>query len=107
MMLRSERCPCVPPGPPGSSRPGADRPVGGRIAREHLPVDSDRYPTLDGYTVPHFDAKAEANAQFEQLGVSTTFLQTSFNWEYFALGLGPIRGEDGRLVCTVHQMRCG
>ena len=69
--------------------------------REHLPVDSDRYPTLDGYTVPHFDAKAEANAQFEQLGVPTTFLQTSFNWENFALGLGPIRSEDGKLVFTL------
>ncbi len=69
--------------------------------REHLPVDSDRYPALDGYTVPHFDAKAESNAQFEQLGVPTTYLQTSFNWENFALGLGPIRGEDGRLVFTL------
>jgi uncharacterized protein YbjT (DUF2867 family) len=69
--------------------------------RGHLPVGSDRYPTLDGYTVPHFDAKAEANAQFERLGVPTTFLQTSFNWENFAVGLGPIRGEGGRLVLTL------
>jgi uncharacterized protein YbjT (DUF2867 family) len=69
--------------------------------REHLPVDSDRYPTLDGYTVPHFDAKAEANALFERLGVPTTFLQTTFNWENFAQGLGPTRGQDGRLVLTL------
>jgi uncharacterized protein YbjT (DUF2867 family) len=69
--------------------------------RDQLPVDSDRYPTLDGYTVPHFDAKAEANALFEQRGVPTTFLQTSFNWENFAVGLGATRGEDGRLVLTV------
>jgi uncharacterized protein YbjT (DUF2867 family) len=51
--------------------------------------------------VPHFDAKAEANAQFERLDVPTTFLQTSFNWENFAVGLGPIRGEGGRLVLTL------
>lgn len=69
--------------------------------RAHLPVNSDRYPTLDGYTVPHFDAKAEANALFEQLGVPTTFLQTTFNWENFAVGLGVTRGEDGRLVLTL------
>jgi uncharacterized protein YbjT (DUF2867 family) len=69
--------------------------------RHQLPVDSDRYPTLDGYTVPHFDAKAEANALFEQRGVPTTFLQTSFNWENFAVGLGVTRGEDGRLVLTL------
>jgi uncharacterized protein YbjT (DUF2867 family) len=69
--------------------------------RGHLPVGSDRYPTLDGYTVPHFDAKAEANALFEQLGVPTTFLQTTFYWENFGVGLGPIRGEDGRLVLTL------
>jgi len=69
--------------------------------RDHLPVDSDRYPTLDGYTVPHFDAKAEANALFERLGVPTTFLQTTFYWENFAVGLGPTRGEDGKLVLTL------
>ena len=57
--------------------------------REQLPVDSDRYPTLAGYTVPHFDAKAEADALFEQLGVPTTYLRTSFNWENFARGFGP------------------
>jgi uncharacterized protein YbjT (DUF2867 family) len=69
--------------------------------RGHLPVGSDRYPTLDGYTVPHFDAKAEANALFEQLGVPTTFLQTSFNWENFSVGLGATRSENGRLVLTL------
>ncbi len=30
---------------------------------------------MDGYTVPHFDAKGEANAYFTELGVPTTFLQ--------------------------------
>lgn len=69
--------------------------------RKHLPVDSDRYPTLDGYTVPHFDAKAEADALFEQRGVPTTFLRTTFYWESFAQGFAPIRGEDGRLVLTM------
>jgi hypothetical protein len=31
---------------------------------------------LGNYKVPHFDAKAEANASFTALGVPTTFLQT-------------------------------
>jgi len=69
--------------------------------RGYLPVGSDRYPSLEGYTVPHFDAKAEGDALFEQLGVPTTLLRTTFYWESFAQGLAPTRGEDGRLVLTL------
>jgi uncharacterized protein YbjT (DUF2867 family) len=59
-------------------------------------------PTLlEKYKVPHFDAKADANHLFRELGVPTTFLLTSFYWEnmiYF--GAGPKKGPDGRLALT-------
>ena len=59
-------------------------------------------PELQGtYTVPHFDAKDEANAYFRELNVPTTFLRTTFFWESFTQGLGPQRGEDGALVLTL------
>ncbi len=68
--------------------------------RERIPLSDPRMPTLQGtYKVPHFDAKGEANAEFTRLGVPTTFLLTSFYWDnliYF--GMGPRRGEDGKLV---------
>jgi uncharacterized protein YbjT (DUF2867 family) len=51
--------------------------------------------------VAHFDAKAEANQAFTDLGVPTTFLLTSFYWEnliYF--GAGPKKGPDGTLAIT-------
>ena len=54
------------------------------------------------YKVPHFDAKAEADHFFTDLGVPTTFLLTSFYWEnliYF--GMGPKRGPDGKLAITL------
>ena len=70
--------------------------------RKWVPLDDDRMPTLMGkYKVPHFDAKGEANAFFTELGVPTTFLLTSAYWEnliYF--GMGPKKGEDGRLAIT-------
>jgi uncharacterized protein YbjT (DUF2867 family) len=66
---------------------------------ERLGVD---VPTvIDGYTVPHFDAKGEANAYFTELGVPTTFLQTTFYYEAFLLGQGPHRNENGELVLTL------
>jgi hypothetical protein len=59
-------------------------------------------PTLNGkYKVPHFDAKAEANHYFTDLGVPTTFLLTSFYWDnliYF--GMGPKKGADGNYSIT-------
>lgn len=70
--------------------------------REHLPVSDDRLPTLEGkYTVPHFDAKAEADQLFVDLGVPTTFLRTSMFLEAFKQGQGPTRGENGELVLTL------
>lgn len=71
--------------------------------RRWVPVNDNRMPTLMGkYKVPHFDAKGEADAEFTQLGVPTTFLLTSFYWDnliYF--GMGPKKGPDGKLVFTL------
>ena len=70
--------------------------------RKHFPLSDQRMPTLDGkYKVPHFDAKAEANALFTSAGVPTTFLQTTFYYEAFIRGLGPTRDKDGKLVLTL------
>jgi uncharacterized protein YbjT (DUF2867 family) len=67
--------------------------------RDYVPLDDDRMPTLqEHYKVPHFDAKAEANRRFTELGVPTTFLYTSGYWENFiTFGWGPQRAEDGSL----------
>ncbi len=66
--------------------------------RRWMSLDDPRMPTLQGkYKVPHFDAKGESNQFFTQLGVPTTFLNTSFYWDnliYF--GMGPRKGEDGK-----------
>jgi uncharacterized protein YbjT (DUF2867 family) len=70
--------------------------------REVIPVSDQRVPVLqDRYTVPHFDAKAEADAFFRDSGVPTTYLRTTFYWEGFTQGSGPRRGADGRLVLTL------
>ena len=70
--------------------------------RKWVPLSDTRMPTLQGkYKVAHFDAKAEADAAFTELGVPTTFLLTSFYWEnliYF--GSGPKKGPDGKLALT-------
>jgi len=70
--------------------------------RDYVPLNDSRMPTLYGkYKVPHFDAKAEANSTFTDLGVPTTFLVTSFYWENFIFfGSGPQRGPDGTLALT-------
>ncbi len=70
--------------------------------RDWVPLDDDRMPTLQGhFKVAHFDAKAEANHFFTDLGVPTTFLLTSGYWENFIFfGWGPARGEDGVLAVT-------
>jgi uncharacterized protein YbjT (DUF2867 family) len=67
--------------------------------RTLVPLSDDRMPTLmEKYKVPHFDAKGEADAIFTELGVPATFLLTSFYWDNFiGFGMGPVRGEDGRL----------
>lgn len=71
--------------------------------RQWVPPEDPRMPTLMGrFTVPHFDAKGEANHLFTDAGAPTTFLQTSFYWENFIyLGMGPQRGEDGGLTLTL------
>jgi uncharacterized protein YbjT (DUF2867 family) len=71
--------------------------------RNWIPLSDDRMPTLQGkYKVPHFDGKAEANQAFIDAGVPTTFLLTSFYWENFIFfGMGPRRGEDGKLAITM------
>jgi uncharacterized protein YbjT (DUF2867 family) len=70
--------------------------------RVHLPLDDPRLPVLEeSYTVPHFDAKADADRVFFDLGAPTTFLRTTFYWEAFLQGFAPQRGEDGRLVLTL------
>jgi len=71
--------------------------------RRWVPLGDDRMPTLMGkYKVPHFDAKGEADQIFRDLGVPTTFLQTSFYWDnliYF--GMGPKPGPNGELAYTM------
>ncbi len=71
--------------------------------RQWVPLSDSRMPTLMGkYKVPHFDGKGEANKVFTELGLSTTFLLTSFYWEnliYF--GMGPKKGPDGKLAFTL------
>jgi uncharacterized protein YbjT (DUF2867 family) len=68
--------------------------------RKWVPLTDARMPTLQGkYKVPHFDAKGEANAVFTQLGVPTTFLNTSFYWDNLIhFGMGPKKGPDGKLA---------
>jgi uncharacterized protein YbjT (DUF2867 family) len=67
--------------------------------RKWVPLSDDRMPTLmDKYKVPHFDAKGESDKYFEEAGVPTTYLLTSFYWDNFIhFGMGPKRGEDGKL----------
>jgi uncharacterized protein YbjT (DUF2867 family) len=70
--------------------------------RPHFERLGSDVPTILGaYKVPHFDAKAEANAFFTERGVPTTFLQTTFYYESFIVGgQGPHRDENGELVLT-------
>ncbi len=71
--------------------------------RRWVPLDDDRMPTLmEKYKVPHFDAKGEANHLFADAGVPTTYLLTAFYWDNFIyFGMGPKRGEDGKLAITL------
>jgi uncharacterized protein YbjT (DUF2867 family) len=71
--------------------------------RRWMPLDDDRMPTLMGkYKVPHFDSKGESDRLFAESGVPTTFLLTSFYWDNFIhFGMGPKRGEDGKLAITL------
>ena len=64
-------------------------------------LGSDVPNALGNYKVPHFDAKAEANASFTALGVPTTFLQTTMYYEAFLQGQGPHRDDNGELVLSL------
>ena len=69
--------------------------------RKFMKADDKRMPMLqEKYRVPHFDAKAEANAYFS--GVPTTLLVTTFYWDnLYMFGLAPKKGEDGKLSLDV------
>jgi uncharacterized protein YbjT (DUF2867 family) len=68
--------------------------------RNLMNADDKRMPMLqDKYRVPHFDAKAEANAYYE--GLPITFLVTSFYWDnLYSFGLAPKKGADGKYEWT-------
>jgi uncharacterized protein YbjT (DUF2867 family) len=68
--------------------------------RKFMKADDKRMPMLQTkYRVPHFDAKAEANASFG--GLPTTFLVTSFYWDnLYMFGMAPKKGDDGKLAWT-------
>lgn len=63
--------------------------------RKLMAPSDTRMPMLqEKYRVPHFDAKAEADAYFA--GLPVTYLVTSFYWDnLYAFGLGPKKGDDG------------
>ena len=71
--------------------------------RKWVPLSDNRMPTLMGkYKVPHFDAKAEADHMFTELGLPVTFLLTSFYWDNLIhFGMGPKKGADGKLSLTL------
>jgi uncharacterized protein YbjT (DUF2867 family) len=76
--------------------------------RKYVPLTDNRMPTLMGrFKVPHFDAKAEADPVFTQLGVPTTFLLTSFYWENLIYsGMGPKKDAGGLLSFTLPMADC-
>jgi len=63
--------------------------------RKLMSPDDKRMPFLqEKYRVPHFDAKAEADAYFQ--GLPVTFLVTSFYWDnLYMFGMAPKKGDDG------------
>ncbi|HEY2431590.1 MAG TPA: NmrA/HSCARG family protein [Vicinamibacterales bacterium] len=71
--------------------------------RRFMSLDDPRMPTLGGkYKVPHFDGKGEADQQFRDAGVPTTFLLTVFYWENFiSFGAGPQPAGDGSYLLTM------
>jgi uncharacterized protein YbjT (DUF2867 family) len=71
--------------------------------RKFIALDDPRMPTIHGkYKVPHFDGKGEADQQFRDAGVPTTFLLTVFYWENMIhFGTGPKKGPDGTYYLTM------
>jgi uncharacterized protein YbjT (DUF2867 family) len=69
--------------------------------RAYLPLDDPNIPVFEGrYSVPHFDAKSEANKFVAEAGSPTTYLRPSMYWEAFE-DSGPRRAEDGGLVLNL------
>jgi uncharacterized protein YbjT (DUF2867 family) len=68
--------------------------------RKFMSPSDTRMPILqEKYRVPHFDAKAEANAFFS--GLPVTYLVTSFYWDnLYMFGLAPKKGQDGTYSWT-------
>ena len=64
--------------------------------RQFMTPDDKRMPFLqEKYRVPHFDAKAEANAFFS--GLPATMLVTSFYWDnLYMFGLAPKKDDSGQ-----------
>jgi uncharacterized protein YbjT (DUF2867 family) len=64
--------------------------------RKLMSQDDKRMPYLqEKYRVPHFDAKAEADAFFA--GLPTTKLVTTFYWDnLYMFGICPKKGENGQ-----------
>ena len=64
--------------------------------RKFMAPDDTRMPFLqEKYRVPHFDAKAEANAFFA--GLPATMLVTSFYWDnLYMFGLAPKKDDSGQ-----------
>jgi uncharacterized protein YbjT (DUF2867 family) len=63
--------------------------------RKLMSADDTRMPILQGkYRVPHFDAKADANAAFS--GLPTTYLVLPFYWDnLYLFGLAPKKDDKG------------
>jgi uncharacterized protein YbjT (DUF2867 family) len=68
--------------------------------RPLLDAAGSTIPVLGGrFRVPSYDAKAEADATFRELGVPTTFMRTSFYWEsLFVPGVAPAPERGGGAV---------
>jgi uncharacterized protein YbjT (DUF2867 family) len=68
--------------------------------RKFMAPTDTRMPILqEKYRVPHFDAKAEANAFFA--GLPVTYLVTSFYWDnLYMFGLGPKKDAAGAYSWT-------
>ncbi|MGE2715710.1 NmrA/HSCARG family protein [Mycolicibacterium litorale] len=62
-------------------------------------ADDAQVPDVEGYKVPHFDAKAEADAFFA--GLPVTYLRTTLFFENFDDSFPPRRGEDGTLTLAL------
>ena len=68
--------------------------------RKLMKADDKRMPMLqEKYRVPHFDAKAEADAYFS--GLPVTYLVTSFYWDnLYMFGLAPKKDDSGTYAWT-------